>query len=215
MATAAESYEPFSFITQTYNITVPPKPEITSQAAYEFHAGMLATDNSTFIKSTIAYGCEIGAKSACFPPFLDRYIFYVSIINTATGTRQQVPAKGWQVTPGSTYNITLSQTGRCLFYLAKSLTITASNGTANFSARVCGGWGKNYNVIAAGLLEEHNVTSCAELPPTNSITQSGITVKGNPPENWMQLAITPPFDCNYALAFEGNNVSISWISGSG
>src|SRR3974390_1479163 len=108
LGTAAVQTWPVAMTHMSYSVTVPPLPAANTGQAVEFHAGMLSSDKLSFIKSTISYGCEVGQSQACFAPFLNRYIFYISLINLTSLVRTQFPSTGVVVTPGSTYSISLS-----------------------------------------------------------------------------------------------------------
>ena len=102
-------------VSATYIITIPSKPTLCCIAGYEFHVGLNSTDGKTAMKTTISYGCVISSTSVCGQrtTYLDRYIFYFSLINLTTKARTQYPSSGWVVTVGSTYSITLKQVAAC------------------------------------------------------------------------------------------------------
>ena len=213
----AFSTEAQSITYESYNITVPPVPQVTASAGYEFHLGILSNNNATFIKSTISYGCQIGEFKACFPPFLNRYIFYVSIIDQATGSRVQYPSSGYTLTVGSTYKIVGVQTAHCVLIKQPSWTFTISNSTNTFSVKACANDQPTYNGVAAGLLEIHNVTACDEFSTANSVTQNNITVLNSAshklPLSWSTY-YNPSINCSFSLSFANSNTTVEehWIS---
>ena len=174
---------------------------------------MLSSDNASFVKTTISYACQISEHKACFPPFKDRYIFYVSFIQTSSMERVQSPPNGYQLTPNSKYTITLS-TSVCLKPLSQSIRLSISNATTTFNEDVCGAPIQEYTSLAAGLLEMHNVTQCSQLPSSGSFIQSNILVNNDPALlfNWQKMATHPTINCGYALTFTNNSVKISWKS---
>ena len=215
IATEAISSNQPSIISITYGVHVPPLPSVCCDDAYEFHLGMLSSNNASFVKTTISYACQISEYKACFPPFQNIYIFYVSFIQTSSSSieRVQSPPNGYQLTPDSKYTITLS-TSVCLKPLSQSIRLSISNATATFNDDVCGAPIQQYTSIAAGLLEMHNVTQCSQLPNSGSFIQSNIVVNNNPALvfNWKAMPTNPIIDCGYALAFTNNSVKISWKS---
>ncbi len=210
--TEAYSNQTSDWVSMSYQLTVPPKPAVCCQAGFEFHVGMLSDDNSTFVKTTFSYGCQVAAGKACYPPFLDRYIFYVSKIQVATGLRTQYPAGGFPVTPNSAYTVSLTKTAKCSATAQASLTITISNSTGSYSQRICGFSPASYKTAAAGIMEVHNALSCADFPATGSVTQSDIMWNGVviPGSSWIQRAIAPVSGCSYSLSFSDAGVTISW-----
>lgn len=190
---------------------VPAYPNVTAQGAYEFHAGFLSLDNSVFIKTTISYGCQVSANKGCFAPFLNRYVFYLSIINLrqlcgGQYCRTQYPSGGIPLVVGSQYQITLAQKNGCV-------TFGISNETASFSKTVCNSLtNKNFTTVISGMIEEHNITSCSKLSDSGSFVQSNFTAfsRSGQPYN---LQWTPSIyggDCNESVSFLGTNTTISW-----
>jgi hypothetical protein len=211
IATEAISSAQPSIVSIAYEVHVPPLPSACCNDAYEFHLGMFSSNNASFVKTTISYACQIGEHKACFPPFKNRYIFYVSFIQTSSLERVQLPPNGYQLTPDSKYAITLS-TSVCLKPASQSIRFSISNATTTFSDNVCGAPTQQYTSIAAGLLEMHNVTQCSQLPSSRSFIQSNIVVNHNPALvfNWKAMPTNPIINCGYALAFTNNSVEISW-----
>jgi hypothetical protein len=213
VATEAVSSSQPSIISITYAVHVPPLPSVCCDDAYEFHLGLFSSNNASFVKTTISYACQIGEFKACFPPFKNRYIFYVSFIQTSSLERVQSPPNGYLLTPDSKYTITLS-TSVCVRPLSQSIRLSISNATTTFNDNVCGAPIQQYTSIAAGLLEMHNVTQCSQLPSSGSFIQSNILVNNNPALrfNWRAVPTNPMINCGYALAFANNSVRISWKS---
>jgi hypothetical protein len=209
LATEAVSSEPL-INSVVYHVHIPLLPTICCTNGYEFHVGIFSNDNSTFTKTTISYGCQIAEHKACFPPFVNRYVFYASFIQLSTLNRTQVPTSGYTLTPNTDYRISLSR-AYCLQPPSHSIKLSISNSTKVFTMNVCN---KNaqYDAVAAGLLEMHNVTKCSQLPSSGSFTQRDIIVNGNPsqPFNWNIVPTRPTINCGYALSFENNDVTISW-----
>lgn len=192
----------------SYQITVPQYPSINSTNAFEFHAGMIDKQNTTFIKSTISYGCQVSSHKACYPPFINRFIFYISIINTATLYRTQYPANGYVITSNSNYTITFTKTHCILGISAWSFSI--HNNTNSFSTKVCM-LSQNFTYPISGMLEIHNVTSCdTQLPPQHNFTQYNYTINSQPILNWTLLQTEPYINCNFTNTYDKNNIIIGW-----
>ena len=216
------SVEPQNAQSLTFTMTVPPLPVPQVQAGFEFHAGLLSMDNSTLMKTTLSYGCQIAAHKACFPPFLNRYIFYVTILNTVTTSRLQLPSQGYAVTPGSLYNVTIQAVNPCVLQHSPAWSFSIKNSTTSFSTKVCSTTidspplNKNFDQVVAGLLEIHNVTLCSQFPSQGSFTQNSISALYNAtrlPLNWVEyISPNPLVNCNFNdTASNGNQtVQINW-----
>lgn len=190
----------------SYQITIP--PATNSSVGFEFHAGMLSGDNSTFIKGTISYGCQVSAHKACFPTFKNRYIFYVSVIDSKSLYRTQYPSMGYVVTPGSNYTIVFTKT-HCLFNM-QAWSFSIANSTDSFSTKVCM-LNQNFVYPVAGMLELHNVTDCgAQLPSSHSFTQRNFTTNNGPVTSWSLIQTEPYINCNFTNSYSGNDISIGW-----
>lgn len=197
-----------SIQTFSYQFQVPPLPvNGNTGAAYEFHAGIMTGNNVTFIKGSFAYGCEIMAHTACFPPFQNRYLFYVTVLNQMLNYRTQYPASGLVVTSGSNYTVKLAF-GKCDLRL-QALTFTVSNETWTYSQKICPVSG-TFTQAWAGLIEIHDATSCSQFPATQTAIEWNITANGYPVDSFTETNFTPPINCNFALNISGNNVSYSW-----
>jgi hypothetical protein len=208
-AVAVGSIAKTSAITSlSYQLTVTGYPQVNSSAGFEFHAGMLSGDNSTFIKSTVSYGCQIAAHKACFPPFLNRFIFYVSVIDANTRYRTQYPAQGYALTSGSNYTVTFTKAS-CLFNI-QAWTFSVSNSSKTFSTKVCM-LNQNFIYPVAGMLEIHNVTLCdSQLPPSHIFTQTGLHINGQTISGWSLIPTAPYIDCNFTDAYKGSDISVAW-----
>lgn len=211
LATEAISPKQPSITSITYQVHVPPLPSVCCGDAYEFHLGMFSNNNASFVKTTVSYGCQVSQFKACFPPFKNRYVFYLSFIQVSSTQRVQLPSNGYQLTPNSNYTISLS-TSVCLRPLSPSIRFSLSNASVTFNGSACGTPNQQYTAIAAGLLEIHNVVQCSQLPNSGSFVQSNILVNNNPvsASNWRTIPTNPIIDCGYALDFVNNNVGISW-----
>jgi hypothetical protein len=204
-----------------YSIVVPPLPSICCQAGYEVHVGLSSTDNEVFMKTTVSYGCQIAQQKPCMQPFLNRYIFYLSIINQTSKARVQVPSDGWVLTPGSSYNIILAQVAPCSGQAYPAWAVKATNGSQTFSSTICGSLsllqGRSFREAVAGMLEVHNLTACNQLPASGE-TQSSITVLNSAgrslPLSWTPTISPGQPDCGFNLSFTNNNrnVNVIWNS---
>lgn len=192
-----------------YNVTVPSEP--SALVGVEFHAGLIANDNSTVFKSTIAYGCQIDLHKACYPPFLDRYIFYVSLIDISSLYRTQIPKQGYIVTPNDTYTITFSKTGVCSGVPTPSWQIQIRNVTAQFGRTLCG-FTLDFNRMLTGMMEIHEVSSCNILPAEGSYTQENITTNLGSEFTWSPLETNPIINCNFQSTYQGDDVKITWTT---
>ncbi|HUI00223.1 MAG TPA: hypothetical protein VLX56_01185 [Nitrososphaerales archaeon] len=218
----ATSQENQSIITEAYSIVVPPLPSVCCQAAYEIHAGIGSADNQTLMKTTISYGCQIAQHKPCMSPYLDRYVFYLSIINQTSSDRTQVPGGGWVLTPGSNYAVILTQGKPCTAQTYPAWVVKATNGSSSFSTTVCGSspllQGRTFNAAVSGTLEVHNLTSCSQLPPSDGATQSSMTLlnsAGQPlPLSWAPKVNPGQPTCGDNLAFTNNSKNVNLIWGS-
>ena len=193
---------------ESYSIAVPPLPVENTGQAIEFHSGILSSDRASFIKSTVSYGCEIGQSRACFPPFVNRYVFYVSLINLTSTNRAQYPSSGIVVTPGSTYAVSIalsacSRTTALVLYSISNSTWSFSSQSACFAANI-------YRYVYAGMTEIHNATDCSQFPASNFLLQSKILVNNLPAANWTNVPLTPPIDCGLSVSTLANNVAVLW-----
>jgi|GEM_PF-5667115 len=211
IATEAVSSKQPSIMSITYQVHVPPLPSVCCNDAYEFHLGMLSNNNASFVKTTISYGCQVSEFKACFPPFKNRYVFYLSFIQMSSTERVQLPSNGYRLTPNSNYTISLS-TSMCLKPPSPSIRFSISNASMTFNDSACGAPTQHYTAIAAGLLEMHNVTQCSQLPNSGWFVQSNILVNNNPlsASDWKTIPTNPILNCGYGLAFVNNNVGVSW-----
>jgi len=193
----------------SYQVTVPSYPSVNSTGGFEFHAGMMNQDNSTFVKGTISYGCQIAAHKPCYPPFKNRFIFYVSVIDVSSQFRTQYPSSGYVITSESDYTVSF-QKASCPLKMV-GWTFKIANSTASWSDRVCG---MNYQFVypISGMMEIHNITSClTQLPPSRSFTESDFTIDGSTaPLSWSPIAVNPTVSCNATDIYDGANISVSW-----
>jgi len=198
----------------SYTVTVPAFPTVQAQGAYEFHAGVLSSDSSTLVKTTVSYGCQIGLHQACYPPFLNRYIFYISVIQTASGDRVQAPPGGWVLTSGSTYIVVLTSQA-CPSQATSEWVVRITNATGTLSTSTCLTEPMTFTSVVAGMLEAHEIGTCSQLSSSGSVSQSEIRVSSrldvSLPLSWSQFAI-PNISCGIGVSVSNNNrdVQIFW-----
>lgn len=192
----------------SYTFTVPPLPANNTGAAYEYHFAIVTGNNNSLIKSSFAYGCEIQAHIACYPPFENRYIFYVTVLNQVLNYRTQYPSNGVALSPGN-YSVSYYFT-KCDIKV-KALEFSVSNSTWSYSQKICSmTLGGTYSQAITGLIEIHDATSCSQFPLTQSATEGNILLNNQSATSWRQMNLTPPIDCDFALSINGNSVSYLW-----
>ncbi len=201
-------------ISESYDIKVPPYPIICCQSAYEFHAGI--TNQNALMKTTMSYGCQIDFTIPCSKPYINRYSFYVSVINlksfcNGSYCRTQYPSNGYTLTPNSSYSISMKQVVSCSYQLYPAWLVSITNSTSTYSITICGITkyviGQQYTVALSGSIETHDLNSCY-YSPVKSFTQSNFIVNNYPIVSWSPKISSTI--CNFKLSFSYNNITLSW-----